>query len=183
MSRVARLRPAELDAAQAALYAAITTGPRANGPQHFALTGDDAELLGPFNALLLAPELGTALQELGAAIRYRTSLTPRARELAILVVANHWDSGFERLAHESIGRAAGLTDVEIASLRTGDPVEDATVDLCRALVSAGDLDDAQWSAAREHLDEATIFELTTLVGYYATLALQMRVFRAEPTAG
>ncbi|MEO8261386.1 MAG: carboxymuconolactone decarboxylase family protein [Pseudolysinimonas sp.] len=178
MSRVARLRPDELDAAQTHLYEAITTGPRAQGPQHFRLTGDDAELLGPFNALLLAPELGTALQELGAAIRYRTSLTPRIRELAILVVAIHWDSAFERHAHESVGRSVGLTGDELATLRTSDPAENAAVALCRALV-AGDVDDAQWSAAREHLDEATIFELTTLVGYYATLALQLRVFRAE----
>jgi 4-carboxymuconolactone decarboxylase len=178
MSRVTRLRPDELDASQRELYDAITTGPRATGPQHFRLTGDDGELLGPFNALLLAPGLGTALQELGAAIRYRTSLTPRSRELAILVVARHWDSAFELHAHESVGRAAGLTDDELATLRTGVPAEDAVADLCRALVT-GDVSDAQWDAARAHLDEATIFELTTLVGYYATLALQLRVFRAD----
>ena len=185
MSRVARLRPAELDAAQATLYDAIARGPRAQGPQHFALTGDEGELLGPFNALLLSPELGTTLQELGAAIRYRTALSPRMRELAILVVANHWGSAFERGAHESVGRAAGLTDADLAALRDGgaldldDPAEGATVDLCRALVT-GDLSDEQWSHARDALAESTIFELTTLVGYYATLALQLRVFRAEP---
>lgn len=178
MSRVARLTPAQLDPAQRELYDAITSGPRAQGPQHFRLTGDDGELQGPFNALLLAPTLGGALQELGAAIRYRTALTPRVRELAILVVAAHWDSAFERHAHESVGRALGLTDDQLATQRTGDPAEDAATDLCRALV-AGDVSDAQWSAAREHLDESTIFELTTLVGYYATLALQLRVFRAD----
>jgi 4-carboxymuconolactone decarboxylase len=178
MSRVARLRPDQLDASQRELYDAITTGPRATGPQHFRLTGDNGELLGPFNALLLAPTLGTALQGLGAAIRYRTSLTPRSRELAILVVARHWGSAFELHAHEAVGRAVGLTEDELAVLRTGDPDEDAVTDLCRALV-AGDISDDQWAAAREHLDEAAIFELTTLVGYYGTLALQLRAFRAE----
>jgi len=34
--------------------------------------------------MLFAPEVGTALQGLGAAIRYRSSLTVRIREMAIL---------------------------------------------------------------------------------------------------
>ncbi|MEU6746679.1 hypothetical protein ABZ914_10690 [Spirillospora sp. NPDC046719] len=48
--------------------------------------------------------------------------------------------------------------------------------LTRALVT-GDVDDATWAACVPPLDRETVFELTTLVGYYATLALQMRVFR------
>ncbi|CAN5379209.1 carboxymuconolactone decarboxylase family protein [soil metagenome] len=184
MSRIPALTPGQLDPAQAALYREITGGPRAQGPQHFALTGDDGALHGPFNALLLSPTLGSALQELGAAIRYCTALSPRVRELAILVVANSWDSSFELHAHESVGRSVGLTESDFAALRSGgdlglaDPIEVAAVALCRALV-AGDVDDAQWAAARSLLDDATIFELTTLVGYYATLALQLRTFRVD----
>lgn len=41
----------------------------------------------------------------------------------------------------------------------------------------GDLDDARWAAASDSLGAAVVFELTTLVGYYRTLALQLRVFR------
>lgn len=78
-------------------------------------------LLGPFNEFLLRPALGDALQRVGAAVRYAGSLG---------------------------GRAAGLTDAELAAIAAGAP-----------------------------LDRETVFELTTLVGYYATLALQMRVFR------
>jgi 4-carboxymuconolactone decarboxylase len=44
---------------------------------------------------------------------------------------------------------------------------------------AGDVDDRTWSACVPPLDAAAVFELTTLVGYYSTLALQMRVFRVE----
>ena len=47
----------------------------------------------------------------------------------------------------------------------------------RALVLAGDLDDDAYAGAVAELGEAGVFELTTLVGYYATLALQLRVFR------
>jgi 4-carboxymuconolactone decarboxylase len=54
----------------------------------------------------------------------------------------------------------------------------------RALVQDGDLDDGQYAEAVAALGEAGVFELTTLVGYYATLALQLRVFRVGgPEAG
>jgi 4-carboxymuconolactone decarboxylase len=49
--------------------------------------------------------------------------------------------------------------------------------MAQTLVRAGDLDDAQYAGAVAQLGEAGVFELTTLVGYYATLALQLRVFR------
>ncbi|HEY0949418.1 MAG TPA: hypothetical protein VGD85_04425, partial [Nocardioides sp.] len=52
---------------------------------------------------LLSPAVGDALQRLGAAVRYRTALPDRAREMAILLVAARWDSAFEREAHEAVG--------------------------------------------------------------------------------
>jgi 4-carboxymuconolactone decarboxylase len=103
--------------------------------------------------------------------------------MAILTVAAAWDSAFERDAHESAGRAAGLTENELSAIRErrvpelDDPVELLCAQVARALTD-GDVEDALWSTAASTLGEATIFELTTLVGYYATLALQLRVFRA-----
>jgi 4-carboxymuconolactone decarboxylase len=180
--RQPRFLPDELTGARRELYEAITSGPRAQGPQAFPLTDTDGVLRGPFNAFLLAPRLGQALQELGAAVRYATALSAREREIAVLVVAAHWDSAFEREAHEAVGRAAGLSEAELADLRAGrrppfeDPREVACWTITRALV-AGDVDDATWAACVPPLDQETVFELTTLVGYYATLALQLRVFR------
>ena len=52
----------------------------------------------------------------------------------------------------------------------------------RALVREGDLDDQHYEYAVTVLGEAGLFELTTIVGYYATLALQLRVYRVEPPA-
>jgi 4-carboxymuconolactone decarboxylase len=182
MSREPRLRPDDLDGERRALYEAIAHGPRSSGPQLFALTDGDGALRGPFNAFLLSPALGDALQRVGAAVRYRTDLADRTREMAILVVAAHHGSAFERAAHEPIGRAAGLTDAEIDALREGrlppvdDPHERACLAVTRALLD-GDIDDATWSACVPPLAAATVFELCTLVGYYSTLALQMRIFR------
>lgn len=179
--RIRPRRPAELTADQRALYDAIAGGPRARGPQHFPLTAEDGSLRGPFDALLLSPAVGTALQEVGAAIRYRTHLTDRARELAILLVAARQDSAFERESHEAIARALGFSDAELAAIRSEDVsgFRDDEGVIGRAVVALldGDLDDDQWAEASGTLGAAVVFELTTLVGYYSTLALQLRVFR------
>jgi 4-carboxymuconolactone decarboxylase len=183
MTRLPALAPADLDDEQRALYDAIAGGPRAAGPRLFALTDAEGRLNGPFNAMLFAPEVGTALQELGAAIRYRSSLTARIREMAILAVAAHWDSAFERYAHEAVGQAAGLTDDELRSLRDGepprldDPTEEAALDVVRALLADGDIAEPLFRRAVSLIGNQAVVELTSLVGYYATLALQLRVFR------
>jgi 4-carboxymuconolactone decarboxylase len=134
--------------------------------------------------MLLSPGLGRSLQDLGAAIRYRSQLAPRVREIAILVVAQVWDSAFERHAHERVGAAVGLTETELAALREGrDPLltditERTAWEFTRALVHrSGAVGDAQYEAARSVLGERVLFELSTLVGYYGTLALQLRLFQ------
>jgi 4-carboxymuconolactone decarboxylase len=181
-ARLPRFEPPALDAEQRALYDAIAGGRRAQGPQLFRLADADGRLEGPFNAFLLQPRLGSALQALGASVRYDTGLDDRCREIAILVVAAHWRSDFEWYAHEAVGRAAGLGDAELAALREGSHAglagrESVVARTAAALVTRGDLDDAEYGEAVSHLGPAGLFELLTLVGYYATLALQLRVFR------
>ncbi|MEU0564269.1 carboxymuconolactone decarboxylase family protein [Nonomuraea sp. NPDC005983] len=177
MNRLPPLPPDRLDTDALALYEKIIAGPRGRS----MLDGQGA-LVGPFNAMLLSPPVGEALQELGAAIRYRSRLGDRAREIAILVVAGHQDSAFEREVHEPIARGLGLSDAQLQALRTGaplhldDPEEAAVLRVARALVTRGALDDEEYA----QLEPGVLFELTALVGYYGTLALQLRVFTAPP---
>jgi 4-carboxymuconolactone decarboxylase len=186
--RLAVLSSEEMTTDQLALYRDILGGPRGQGPRAVALATGAGGLAGPFNAMLYAPAVGHALQELGVAIRFRTELTPRIREMAILVVAQHWDSGYERAAHEPIGREAGLAEPEIKALRDGtdpgflDPAENVAYSVVRSLTSRGDLDDKEYAEAKAVLGEQALVELSTLVGYYATLALQMRIFRVPAPA-
>jgi 4-carboxymuconolactone decarboxylase len=185
MTRLPKLPPDALDADQRALYEAIAGGPR--GTSSTPLVDAEGRLEGPFNAMLLHPPLGDALQRVGGAIRYRSTLTARAREIATLLVAAHWDSAFEWYAHEAAGRAAGLTDAELAALRAGrtdavagalaEPAERLVAGTTAALLDRGDLTGEEFDAARAGLGMPALFELTTLVGYYGTLALQLRVFR------
>lgn len=184
MSRIPQPSPDELDQEQRALYESILGGPRATSGG-LALTDERGGLLGPFNAMLLHPPIGDALQRLGAAIRFRGTLSDRARELAILTVARHWGSTFERRAHERIAREAGLTESEIAALRTGaelelaDADEAAVVRTVRLLLTRRSLTDTEYAEAAATLGAARLFELSTLVGYYSLLALQMHVFGVQ----
>ncbi|MEU4571610.1 carboxymuconolactone decarboxylase family protein [Nonomuraea sp. NPDC023979] len=176
MTRLRPMPPAGLDPDARTLYDRIVAGPRG-----LSMVGDGGALAGPFNAMLLSPALGDPLQELGAAVRYRSALPGRCRELAILVVAAHWDSAFERRVHEGLAAGLGFTAAELAAIRVGepldlaDPQEAAVLRVTRALVARGDVDDDEYAL----LPEPMLFELTTLTGYYATLALQLRVFRAS----
>ena len=96
-------------------------------------------------------------------------------------MAARWDSGFERESHEAVGRSVGLSADELAALRDEDLSAFAGSEALagRVVVALldGDLDDRLWSTAGSELGVEVIVELTTLVGYYATLALQLRVFR------
>jgi len=186
-TRLGKLPPRSLDDEQKALYDTIAGGRRAQGPQLFRLLDDQGRLEGPFNAFLLQPRLGAALQAVGTAVRYETSLPERAREIAILVVSLHWDSAFEWYAHEAVARSVGVTDAELAGLRAHDwdvlaGDEAVVARTTYLLASAGDLDDDAYGQAVAVLGQPALFELLTLVGYYAALALQLRVFRVSAPA-
>jgi alkylhydroperoxidase family enzyme len=187
--RLPWFKPDQLAASARDLYDRIAAGPRAQGPQAFELSDEQGRLHGPFNALLVSPEVGAAVQELGVAIRYKSDLTPRAREIAILELAVLRRSAFEWYAHERVGKAAGLTGTEVSALRAGEPAPTfspaealvrATV---RLLVREHDLDDDQFTAVAQALGERGVMDLIALVGYYELLALSLRVWRTPLPLG
>ena len=175
--RLRPLRPEELDAEQREVFAALAD------PPGRVKRNPDGSLQGPFDAMLRAPRSGAALQGVGAALRYRSVLSERVRELATLLVAAHHRSAYEWHAHAPLAAAAGLPDDLVTAIRMGrtvkpdDPAERVAVAAVRQLLGTGDLDDDCWTAAVAELGEAAAVELTTLVGYYSLLALQMRVMR------
>ncbi|MCW2739763.1 MAG: hypothetical protein JWR45_185 [Blastococcus sp.] len=191
--RLPRLTPDRLDDEQRQVYDAIAGGPRAAGPQAFPLIDEDGSLNGPFGVMLHAPSVGAPLQDLGSAIRYRTQLSGRVREIAILQVAVATGSRFEWWAHERVGRQVGLTDLELtwlangAALELADPGEQAAHDFVAAVLRRPGIPAQDYSRAEAELGRRTLVELAVLIGYYRLLAETMHVFavglpgEAEPT--
>ena len=175
------IAPDELTAAQRTLYDSIVSGPRGEGKQSFPLTDKAGALNGPFGIMLHAPALGQALQELGSAIRYRSTVSARVREVAILLVAVAERSDFEWWAHKNIGRDVGLSEEELdaissARFESGNPVEQASSEFVAALIRGGELSDTEFDWFVVAIGRPQVLELTILVGYYSTLALSMRIF-------
>jgi len=181
-----KLPPAALDAGQRALYDSIVGGPRARQTGSVPLVDDQGCLEGPFNAFLLQPSLGQALQALGAALRYESRLADRAREIAILVVAADKAADFERHVHEPIAQSLGLTSDQLAGIRAGDygvldAAEAVIARAAREMLDRENLSDATFAELQALIGDAQVFELTALVGY-ALLALQLHVFQV-PSPG
>jgi 4-carboxymuconolactone decarboxylase len=165
--------PAELDEAQQAAAAAIVAGPR-------------AALVGPFVPLLRAPALMNRVQELGAYLRFESSLRDDLRELVILQVARHWEQQFEWGHHQPIALAAGLPVPVVESLASGSEPIDAAPEvlavwrLVDELLSTHQVSDSSYAAAKELLDERGVVEVVTTAGYYTTLAMVMNTARTPP---
>ncbi|HWB36113.1 MAG TPA: carboxymuconolactone decarboxylase family protein [Rugosimonospora sp.] len=176
--------PDELDPAQRAYYDAIVNSPRSRDE----VMNAEGRLLGPFNARLLDPPVGTAIQGVGAALRFRSVLTDREREFVILTVARAEDSDFEWRAHREVALRIGITEGELGCIGaadahwTPDPGEVACLELARELLETADISDDSFARAAEVLSLPKIFDVVSLVGHYRHTALALRVWRvpADP---
>lgn len=180
--RLPWLRPEELDQEQRDLYDMIVSGPRSK-TQAFSLTDSMGRLEGPFNAMLVAAPLGVAQQALGTAIRYRSVVSDRQREIAVLELARIRQSSFELYAHVRLARTCGLSEAAIEALRDGKPCDeldfrDALVrEIVTSVVEHRALNDDLFRRGVVELGLRVLVELVVLVGYYDALALSLAVWR------
>jgi 4-carboxymuconolactone decarboxylase len=66
------------------------------------VSGPRGELRGPLRAVLHRPELADKWRQLGELLRFRTSLPPQLKELAILVTGRHCHAQLEWHIHEQM---------------------------------------------------------------------------------
>jgi 4-carboxymuconolactone decarboxylase len=170
------LNASELDAAQNAAAAELAAGPRGG-------------VVGPFIAALRSPELMTRLQRLGEYLRYRNTLGPRLTELAILITARAWTQQFEWALHVDEARARGVAPATIAAIARGHRparmADDEAVvyDFLRELHETQAVSDPAYARALAAFGETGVVDLTTLAGYYATLAMILNVARTPLPPG
>lgn len=158
--------------------------PEAMSPQQRAVldsivSGPRGRIQGPLRAALHNPELAEKWSALGALLRYRTSLTPRQSEIAILVTGRHCRSPFEWYAHRIEGEKAGLEPQLLeALLAQQEPAfasedERAVYRYAMELNRNHSVSGATHRAVLDRLGINAVVELTALVGYYTMVAMTL----------
>ena len=133
----------------------------------------------PYQLSLANPEFTSAWQQMGVLMRYRSSLSPRLSELAILVTARCWNCSYEWSAHAPAALAAGLDEQVIEEIRWARVPVFTELDEQLVFAYAAQLNESRTVDAVTHrtaldlLGQTRIVDLTALLGYYAMVAMTL----------
>lgn len=176
MDRLAQTPRSELSDAGQDLYDSLVAS---RGDQ---ILGRAGALLGPFNAWVQAPRIGSQLAALGSVLRYDMALDRKLIELAIVTVGSHFKAEFEWFAHCAMARRHGVPEAVISSLAGGEePVFDDDAQrvvhlVASELVRTGHLSEATHREAQAQLGDVQLVELVTLCGYYTLVSFTLNAF-------
>jgi 4-carboxymuconolactone decarboxylase len=116
-------------------------------------------------------------------------LDPLLRELAILQVARVMDSPYEWAQHDSIARAVGASDAQVAAVEAGrdedtcfDPMQALVLRVTRSVVSEGAASEEQMAELAERLGPRQAVELLLVIGNYVAIAMLIASTGLEPEA-
>jgi len=169
-TRFPPIEPGAMSDAQRTLADDIASGPR-------------GDLAGPWTALLRSPAIGSRFQLLGEEIRFRATIDPALKELAVLLTARKWTSHFEWHMHRRLAIDAGLPSALVDAIANGDvpgimqPDQQAVHRFCTELLETGRVSDPTFDDAEALLGEAGVIELVCTVGYYSLVAFVVNVDR------
>lgn len=136
---------------------------------------------GPFNVMLRSPVMGDFAQELGAQVRFNSSLPAPLREMAILMAARHWTVHYEWNAHKAAALQAGLNPEIITAIAAGQTPkamqtnEAALQRFCAELLETKRVSDATFAAAKAAFGEQGVAEIIYTLGYYSMVAMMLNV--------
>jgi alkylhydroperoxidase family enzyme len=143
------------------------------------------KLLNLYKMLLHSPPLAEGWLAFFTAVRQRTTLAARYRELAILRVAVLNDADYEFEAHAPFALREGVEKAAIDALRAG-RVPDELHDGDRAVLAYTDsmtrdihVPDDVFARLREHLSETHVVELTATVAAYNCVSRFLEALRVD----
>lgn len=140
---------------------------------------------GPFVDLLASPELMSRVSALGEYLRYRSALSQRLSEFAILITAAHWQQRFEWDSHAPIALEAGVPQSVIDALwaRHAPPDLDSDqqvlYELCTELHRDRKVSPPVRERAHRSLGEQGTIDAIAICGYYAMLAMVLNAREGE----
>src|ERR1700693_5120291 len=167
MNRTLEIPPEKLSAEQKQIFDKLTAG--------------RGRILGPYKVWIHSPTVAAGMERIGTYLNKRGSLSTRAVEIGILLIARHWDAAYVRQAHIKAGKAAGLSDEIIDAVLAGrepalaDPHERAVHRFAAALAAGKKMPAADSAEIETALGRDGIAEVLVLLGYYTSVCLAMKV--------
>jgi alkylhydroperoxidase family enzyme len=131
------------------------------------------------------PALAEAYFTFNAHLLWRTSLTPRDRELVILRVAALRTARYLFAQHVHMARESEISDEEIERAIVGPsaagwlPFDRALLAAADELVADAEIADDTWTALREELDAQQLMDLVFTIGAYELLSFAEKSFALE----
>jgi 4-carboxymuconolactone decarboxylase len=163
---------------QKALAQSIKSGPRGV-----------FKLSGPFAIYLHSPAFGELAQKLGGHVRFKTSVSPRLSEFAILCTAHFWKAQYEWAAHAVIAEKQGVKPETIRAIQAGRPPKSAPKDemaihaFVKELYATRRVSTPTFNRVKKLLGDAGTVELVGILGYYAMVSMTLNTFRAPLPEG
>jgi 4-carboxymuconolactone decarboxylase len=158
-----------------------TTPSQAETFDHIAASRG-GKMIRPFAAMIHRPEIARAAADLGAVIRFESTISDHDREVVICTTAIERDCPFEWESHTPNALAAGVTEATLGQIESGAAVVDeddaVLIDFTRESCRTGKVGDETFERARDRLGEEGTVELAAIIGYYTMLAVFMNVCEA-----
>ena len=180
--RLSPIAPNELSAQQISLYEDMKAGATAKYSVFQTMRRDGA-MLGPWNAWLHDPEIGSSMWALSKTMTKASRLPDNVRQIAILVVGIRFRAGYEIYAHEAVAVARhGMSAERLSALKSAvrptdfSPEEAVGYDVAHALACGGVLPEVTYRNALATFGQAALNELIYLVGYYCMLSVTLNGF-------
>jgi len=132
--------------------------------------------------LVRHPGLTRAYLKFNAYLLRDSTLSPRAREVAILRAVHKRDCEYLWSHHVPIAQRAGLSAAEIDAIRDDEVTQDPDGVIVRAvdeLDGHSTISDATWAELGRHLDDRQRMDLVFTVGGYCLLAMAVNAFGIE----
>jgi 4-carboxymuconolactone decarboxylase len=145
------------------------------------LAGERRGANGPFNVLLRSPEVGDLAQQLGAQVRFHSSLPKKLNEFAIIITARHWTAQYEWYAHKRAALEAGLSPAIVDAVMAGrrpssmQPDEETIYKFSDELLTTKQVSDGTFQAAVKAFGERGVVDLIGVIGYYQLVSMILNV--------
>ena len=144
---------------------------------------------GPGSVMINSPEMRKRANHLVFYFREESELPHNIQELLMIMTARAKDCQYVWFAHAARAREQGISNDFVDALRDKKPLpklqgaEQIVVDYATELFSTNRVKDETFKAALDHFGPQLLTELTTMMGYYSMLALNVNAFDVDVPSG